>query len=102
MTFRIGQKVICISLGDEADDEFLAAHPPRSDDWPILGRQYTVAAIYSCYRPETIELKEISSPGDEWWLPGFVSSHFAPLEETDISTFTKTLDGVNAKQKVPA
>jgi hypothetical protein len=88
MTFRVGQKVVCIDASGGA----LNWGGKRR---PVLGAVYTVRSVYRQEdEPEGILLEEIINQlhpcGDEY---GFRARRFRPIVErkTDISIFTAML-----------
>lgn len=95
MTFRIGQKVVCI----------IAAHRWEAHGYhaPEKGQVYTVRAI----GPECIMLFEIRNPREEWRKAGEVSywAHgFRPVvsDQTDISVFKALLQPNDVREKALA
>lgn len=111
MTFRVGQKVVCID--DSSTDPAIRASLQRDGMvWPIKGTIYTVRWI-GCwhfrdqYHP-AVRLIEIVNPIIAWSDGtadelAFISSRFRPLIErrsqTDISFALDILDKVNGKMK---
>ena len=93
MSFRIGQKVVCID----------ALHPRTLSQWwielwhpyehAVEGRVYTISNIYLLGADQMIELVELPSPATDFWYAGFFADGFRPVVErkTDISIFTKML-----------
>lgn len=87
MTFRVGQKVVCV---DASDAPMLR-----------LNSIYTVVGILSDPWGEGLQVNETSPAayGDDWWT-GFRAERFRPIVErkTGISIFTKMLtpEGVDA------
>jgi hypothetical protein len=87
MTFRVGQKVVCIS----------------EDKTRILrrGRIYTIASIRWIGADETndpglgVTVEETPTKEDDEWFAEFRAERFRPIVErkTDISIFTKMLTG---------
>lgn len=100
MTFRVGQKVVCVDTWPRGNlrlmwDKFW--HPYKS---PVKGEIYTICGIFT---DETgnLHLELIELPNrDDYWLDGFYACGFRPLIErkTDISVFTKMLTDT----KIPA
>lgn len=95
MTFRVGQKVVCVN----ADRWPLWAK--NSCVLPVHGRVYTVRDIWSFSKGPVIYLDEIKNPAccvndDSGALiePGFPALRFRPVVErkTDISIFTSMLN----------
>ena len=78
MTFRIGQKVACVS-------EFEA----RDEPWPQLGRIYTVEALTMGATEAGLRLVEVPTINPYGWK----RSRFRPAvdRKTDISIFTNML-----------
>ena len=99
MTFRVGQKVVCISsrlVAIDADDD-------RPD--VKIGFIYTVRQVREGFRKElgsSILVEEIISPMGERSELGFYAARFRPIVErkTDISfaheILRKTSQGVDA------
>jgi hypothetical protein len=100
MTFRIGQKVICVSY--EWDNIWWRIRafflPPPCGDLTV-GEIYTVAnIIWDNEHPDvpwTIEVIEAPHPANRWWEAGWDPKCFRPLVErkTDISVFKRMLIG---------
>jgi len=101
MTFRVGQKVVCIRgpFGCYVEGK----------KQPNMGELYTIRAIYTdVLRPQYgvgLHLEEIENPtsldGKE---PGFYSSRFRPVVErkTDITVFTEILRKATKPARTPA
>lgn len=90
MTFRVGQKVICI-------DE-VGQNPNLGDRTVIKGRIYTVREAYDWFGYPGIRLDEIYNYLDR----GYSAHRFRPVVErkTDISIFTAMLN--TSKREVEA
>jgi hypothetical protein len=79
MTFRVGQKVVCV--------ENLSG--PQKDD------VCTIINVYLSDDDVMIELAEFPNPEDDEYFAGWMAKYFRPAVEgkTDISIFTKMLTG---------
>lgn len=90
MTFRVGQKVVCINA------PVYSLHPSRYKELPKQGVVYTVRGYRSS---KSILLFEIVSGfGDDGrGEAGFYASRFRPVIErkTDITVFTEILRKTN-------
>jgi hypothetical protein len=93
MTFRVGQKVVCV------DDDFFRPYLAEPLNLPIKGQVYTIRGSISDERWTWYWLVEIVNPPSSLDLlefgkvePAFKPSHFRPAVETDISIFTAMLD----------
>jgi hypothetical protein len=88
MTFRVGQKVVCIySLFPKHSlrghwQQFW--HPYVS---PVNQQIYTIANIYMAGDELCLELLEMPSPATDVWCAGFLACGFRPVvaRDTDIS-----------------
>jgi hypothetical protein len=99
MTFRVGQKVVCVKEPHKAN--------PRVTQ-PVVGKVYTVRQTYLSW-PDSkpgIVLDEIQNgihraSGQEY---GFYASRFRPVVErkTDISIFTEILRKASKPARGPA
>lgn len=103
MTFRVGQRVVCISDGTTAMRKF-----PGSQ-YPLKNNVYTIATINDWPSGTLLTFCEMDNRNFIGKTvngvfctiePGFGARHFRPLTErkTDISVFTKMLtpQGVEA------
>jgi hypothetical protein len=93
MSFRVGQKIVCINAG----------HPRTLSQWwkelwhpfehAVEVRIYTISNVYLLDDDEMVELIELPAPGTDVWAAGFYADGFRPVVErkTDISIFTKML-----------
>jgi hypothetical protein len=99
MNFRVGQKVVCV------EDRFSARCRIDIPALPVKGQTYTVRGVYGHANGQMIWLEEIANPlcvlddvGGAPIEPCWPSCRFRPAvdRKTDISTFTKILDDVNA------
>ena len=99
MAFYVGQKVICVGFPRASFSDRWCEfwHPPKGGD-PKKGNVYTVSRIHET----SIEIAEINSPADEYWLEGFLKVGFRPVVErkTDISIFTEILNRVKPLEPV--
>lgn len=92
MTFRVGQKVVCVDASGAVD--------PR----PVKGRVYTIASarwVNACLEPGWgVTLVELPSIETDDHHAEFFARRFRPIVErkTDISIFIKMLtpEGVDA------
>lgn len=96
MTFRVGQKVVCVMLMEEQEGGPAAALsiPNR----PVMNGIYTVRAFRTVHSDQYVLLCELRNPSGNWAQigrgePPFWHGLFRPLVErkTDISIFTKML-----------
>lgn len=97
MGFHVGQKVVCIKRG-----KWESSHPegrvPKSETQPVFGRVYTIREIepFIIDGYQGLLFEEIFNPlGESPLEVCFNASRFRPIIErkTDISIFTKILDG---------
>jgi hypothetical protein len=104
MTFRVGQKVVCVTAHDAFQDwpDYETLSRP-----PDLGDIATVTNVFMAVCGKlAIELLEYPAPGGthNGWMfePGWLAEDFRPLVErkTDISIFTQMLNP--SKQGVDA
>lgn len=92
MTFRVGQKVVCI---DEPRASQKAMWP--NSNWPSKANVYTIRAINVWPDNTLLRLEEVDNRHLEGVLssiePGFPAKHFRPVVErkTDITVFTEIL-----------
>jgi hypothetical protein len=87
MTFRVGQKVVCVRIVRRYEDEHLAP-----GGMPAKGEVYTVSNVYAAHDGEVmLEVFEIYAPGDDGWYPGFHACDFKPAQTTNIDIFTAML-----------
>jgi hypothetical protein len=85
MTFRVGQKVVCV------DDE---AQPCNRGYTPVVkGDIYTIRDAFDWFGLDGIRLEEIKNPHDR----GYQARRFRPVVErkTDISFAHEILNSVN-------
>jgi hypothetical protein len=87
MSFRVGQKVVCI---DAAQFPGFRWHPDA--DIPRVGEVYTVTGIFQKDGKPGVVLKEIKNVEEVY--SGYRASRFRPAvdRKTDISVFTKILN----------
>lgn len=94
MTFRIGQKVVCIA------DQWSRRAERRLQEYPVKGRVYTVRGLEHINYGSGLGLllEEIVNPPRSWpdeadGEPGFMSTRFRPVvtRKTSISIFTEML-----------
>jgi hypothetical protein len=96
MTFRVGQKVVCI---DEPHASQMAKWP--GSNWPEKGAVYTIRAINVWPDEKLLRFEELDNRHFEGVLsqiePGFSAKHFRPVVENkaDISIFKRILNSVN-------
>jgi hypothetical protein len=105
MTFRIGQKVVCVAENPSWKD-YVAFSFPR------MGEVYTVRSIGPAYRSRRdeseglcIRLNEIRNrPAGCGEEPNFLAARFRPVIErkTDISVFTEILRKASKPARGPA
>lgn len=96
MTFRVGQKVVCVAVpGGGYGDELL----------PVKGDIYTIRALRVFSQGEGVALCEIKNDARNYGPDGvheayFYVGCFRPLvtRKNDISIFTRILDDVSKKQ----
>lgn len=97
MNFRVGQKVVCVDM-----NTYGRLSRWKGERVPNADQVYTIRAVFVSddgLDEVGVLLEEIRNPinwtGQEF---GFLASRFRPVVErkTDISTFTKILDDVNA------
>jgi hypothetical protein len=90
MTFRVGQKVVCVNAKPTSDSFWNYAVTP-----PIEGKVYTVSKSNFLNREgvEAIEIAEIKNP----YGFGFKALRFRPVVErkANISIFKRILNSVN-------
>lgn len=106
MTFRVGQKVVCV------DDDFEPYLSMDIHQFPICETIYTVRETLCGAAPwMAIRLNEIKNkPGPSQWgefcEPYFRASRFRPVVErkkqTDISIFKKMLDHTRTTETIAA
>ena len=94
MTFRIGQKVVCI---------YDWVYPDEPGPYVIKGNIYTVSGFGDWYGDLTIYFAEMpvyKSP--DGWSDGYDPAYFRPVVEkkTDISIFTALLNPTERKELV--
>jgi hypothetical protein len=100
MTFRVGQKVVCVNDGRPwkswrswLGHKWMEFRHPY--DHPVIGVIYTVTDIQSSqWDGETfLLLNELDSGNPDVWEPGYFATMFRPVveHEADISIFTKML-----------
>jgi hypothetical protein len=89
MTFRIGQKVVCIKRGRW---KIVGGVRPRGAKLPLYRDVYTIAEVDGSLGRQWLRLDELDGNGL------FDAVNFRPLvkRKTDISIFTKILDDVRA------
>lgn len=108
MTFRVGQKVVCVDDGNFSVDR----HPWVSNKYlpnrPVRGNVYTVRGFDPDF-PESIYLCEIYNPNDLQWANGFGEGSFLPRRfrpiverKTDISFAHEILKKASNKQGADA
>jgi hypothetical protein len=96
MNFKIGQKVVCVRVGDYLSMNFFHPSPLKK------GEVYTISGVGTINEGESvgISLEEIVHPNGEpaWYL----TDRFRPVQEkkTDISVFQKILNDVKQGMKV--
>lgn len=105
MTFRVGQKVVCIKPMSEwtKDAHALGGFPFR----PALNAVYTIRAVRLVFGHPYLYLQEIHNPQNNWSEIGFAeppfwAGMFRPIVErkTDISIFKKMLIPSRRKEAV--
>jgi hypothetical protein len=106
MNFRVGQKVVCVSVHMNWRTRLSYLFRPPRSSLPELGSVYTVANSYFDDQNQTtmIELVELPAPWDRGWLAGFNAACFRPAVErkTDISMFTRMLTPApRVKERTP-
>lgn len=99
MTFRVGQKVVCISTESSPYESLLGTIEPSKGDIGTVTNVY-VARLGAI----VIELLEWPQPGGKLdgmiYEPGWLAEDFRPL--TDISFAHEILRKVTRKNRVPA
>lgn len=102
MTFRVGQKVVCIRE---------SAWPSWCANTPVKGDIYTVRAVFSFSRGPCVYLYEIANDAictnddtGQRAEPGFPARDFRRVVErkTDISVFTEILRKATKPARVPS
>jgi len=105
MTFRVGQKVVCI---DDGDDPGLPAG--EQSDWtpderPIMGHIYTVRRCFIARGNLILHLDEIarSATAQETWGPdvGYGAFRFRPLAEKKTDTGFAILEEIRRRESIP-
>lgn len=95
--FAKGKQVVCI------DTNWLSGGDPLKN-YPVLNGVYTIREIYD-WSDSLISFvfEEISNPHNLNYdrEHSFVSFHFRPVRDTDISEFTAYLNDVPKKQEAP-
>lgn len=81
--WHIGMEVECISTG-----------PYEGGDMPKLGAKYKIAEVLHHVLGTTLQFTTLRFPGSVFFLPGFSSDCFRPVQKraTDISIFTALLN----------
>lgn len=94
MTFRVGQKVICVDASPNPEGESLSLK---------MGATYTIKAVAKLWSTYGVQVFEAVAPETRMRAPFFNATRFRPIVEqkTDISVFTRMLTP-NSKEKVRA
>jgi hypothetical protein len=97
MTFRVGQRVVCVD--DDFPEEYF--YGDGTPNLPYSGGVYTVRDLCMwSFNGDThpgIYLEEVVNPERRWIRPIAIAEHpfwagrFRPVKETDISIFTAML-----------
>lgn len=103
MTFRVGQKVVCIDGEPFGNSRWWYAE----GEVPVEGSIYTIARMHVDQAGYLIfgllEIRRCEAARNRWGNDvGYGAFRFRPADETDISIFTKILDDVNHKVPVLA
>jgi hypothetical protein len=95
MTFRVGQKVVCVEDGPTFQPGKMWS---MLSSYPVIHGVYTIRDVLLAFSCQYVRLVEVSNPRDNWIPIGYAEpcfwhALFRPVVErkTDISIFTAML-----------